>query len=110
MGDDLTVMLNEIATLLRRQIEQHDAMIRGTEEMRTKMIVQSPHLQEIRQRVEENREKWQRSRETREASWEGARERAAQMHEEDKQFKERLLAELERHNRALESLLTRLLG
>ena len=108
MGDDLTVMLNEIATLLRRQIEQHDAIIRRTEEMRTKMIVQ-PHLQGIRQRVEENREKWERSRETREASWEGARERAAQMHEEDKQFKERLLAELERHNRALESLLTRLL-
>src|SRR5215831_17300066 len=61
MGDDLTLILNEIATLLRRQIEQHDAMIHRTEEMRTKMIEQSPHLQEIRQRVEENREKWQRA-------------------------------------------------
>src|SRR5262249_39584875 len=109
MGDDLTVVLNEIATLLRRQIEQHDAMLRRTEGMRTKMTEQYPHLQEIWQRVEESREKFERSREIREASLEGARDRAGQMREEDKQFKERLLAELERHNRALESLLTRLL-
>ncbi len=110
MGDDLTVVLNEIATLLRRQIEQHDAMIRRTEDMRTKMTERYPHLQEIRQRVEENREKFERSREIREASLEEARERAAQMREEDKQFKERLLAELEQHNRLLESFLTRFLG
>ena len=97
MADELTGVLQEIATLLRRQVEQHDAMVERGREMQARFSTGTVGAGFGREEFEKRREAGQAE----------MRERGEKYREEDRQYKRDLLAALDRHNRTLESILAR---
>ena|SRR5438552_11643493 len=99
MTDETAAVLQEIAALLRRQVEQHDAMAQRAEEARLRFAERPGLVSTVsggmrHEEMDKRREEMQ--------------VRAEQYRDEERQFKQRLLAELERHNHLIESLLERL--
>jgi hypothetical protein len=93
MTDEISEVLKQISALLQRKVEQHDETVRRAEEMRQKMGAPQPHMLHMREAMGE---RWAEM----ESKWEKVRQ-------EESQFRERLLAELQRHNQLLESLLAK---
>jgi hypothetical protein len=114
MADETASVLREIATLLRRQVEQHDATERRTEELRQRLGEGSGTfrlqgaLEATSNRMNEARNRMNEARQTSLERMEKSREESARYREEDRHFKERLLAELVKQNHLLESLLAKL--
>jgi hypothetical protein len=106
--DEITSTLKEIAVLLSRQVEQQDATARWNQEARERFgqgrvgVVGMP--EEMRQR----REEFEKRREEMQGNLEKSREQFVEQRREDREFRQRLLAELERHNQLLEVLVKRL--
>jgi hypothetical protein len=96
--------LQEIATLLRRKVEQHDEIVQRGEKIRQRFGERGGFITSVGTMREERG----RRRDEVQAQMEKNREESAKHREEDRHFKERLLAELERHNHLIESLLARL--
>jgi len=115
MSDETVAALQEIAGLLRRRVEQQDEQARRSEELHkqseerfAEMDVfksEMPDLPKMQQDSENLMEEFRQEVEQRRAGEKREKER---LQEEDRQFKQRLLAELERHNTAIEHLLARL--
>ena len=106
MPDETTAALQDIASLLRRRVEQHDESLKRSEERMAKMDAQARTLglDRMHKQSEQRLSKYTEEAEQRRQQEERQRER---LQEEDRQFKQRLIAELERHNLLLERLLSR---
>src|SRR4051812_33740654 len=97
-GNDQTAALQEIAALLRRRVEQEDEKCRCAQEAQERIKetfgatkdLKMPHFSQMEERIASARDEREQSR------------------AEDRAFKVRLLAELERHNALIERLLARL--
>ncbi len=109
MPDETTVVLQEIANLLRRRVEQQDEMAKRSQE----------NIARIEERKSEGISGVDRIREEgalrsaemvakMEKKNEQAKQERDKLQQEQRQFQERLVAELERHNSLLERLLSRL--
>jgi hypothetical protein len=98
MKNELTAVLKEIASLLRRQLEQHDSIRERADEVR----------QQLGQRRDSFRQGGEARREQMESRMANAREQSAEYRRGERELKERLLAQLERHNQLLEQLVARL--
>src|SRR6185436_3863032 len=93
MTEEMGVVLNQISDLLRRMLDRQDEMRRQYEESKlNRRPIERPDFKAMREESERRAEEIQKQ---------GARHReeAARKREEDVQFRERLLSELERHNR-----------
>lgn len=98
MPDETTVALQEIAGLLRRRVEQHDEALKQSAERIAKMdaqMVPRPDFDKFREENEQRVSEYTDKAEQRRQQEEQQRER---LQAEDRQFKQRLIAELERHN------------
>jgi hypothetical protein len=95
MTEEMGVVLNQISDLLKRMLDRQDEMRRHFEE--SKHIIRPVERPDFKAMREES-----------ESRMEEGRKRAARNREEDVQFRERLLSELERHNRLLETLIERI--
>jgi hypothetical protein len=94
MPDETTAALQEIAGLLRRRVEQQDEQAKKAEARR-------PGLDQMRERSDRQNATFRELAEERQQKQET-------LQEEDRQFKQRLIAEMERHNLLLERLLSRM--
>ena len=119
MTDDMTAALQEIAGLLRQRVEQHDEQDRRAEESRREskafQAIMERQRQEMSDLAKFETESKQRFQERMQTTMEVAEQRRQQDREEkerfvaaDREFKGRLLAEIERHNALLEHLLARM--
>jgi methyl-accepting chemotaxis protein len=108
VSDEIEKTLKEIAVLLRRQVEQQDASVRRGEEMREKFGQRLTGFSGMREDMRQRREEFEKRREDINSNMEKSREQAAEHRREEREFRQRLLAELERHNQLLEALVKHL--
>ncbi len=108
MPDEITAALLEIASLLRRRVEQQDEMVKRTEERMAKHDQRDLVTSGIDKIREEGQLKLAEMSAKMEKRSEQARQEKERLQEEERQFKQRLLVELERHNSLLERLLSRM--
>jgi len=102
MAEELGGVLREVSAILQRLSDQNEAAVRQREEDRARWeanrgmsmlrIERSGRAEEINKRFEESRAMQARHR------------------EEDVQFRQKLLLEIERHNQLLETLITKLVA
>ena len=112
MSDDVNDVLKEIAQLLRRQIALQEAQAMRVERQ-LEIVRERPPLPDrtaVRDAMEMPRERPQRPdftgmREAMDERMAKMTERAEQRFEEDREFRARLFAALERHNALIERLL-----
>ena len=108
MPEDLGTVLNQVAGLLTRIADQNDvrqARIKESE------VRNKGRFEEMQKRMESIRLKqpdFSQQREDMKRNMEESRARGAKNREEDVEFRQRLLTEIERHNRLLETLIERL--
>ena len=113
MSDESTTALREIAELLKKRVEQEDAVAaralesskRGAEfsaRMRLQTEEAQARSEEMRRKTEEMKKQF--SPENRES----ARAEMEHRREEERQFRKSLLSELERHNTLINEILNRL--
>jgi hypothetical protein len=113
MSDESTTALREIAELLKKRVEQEDAVAaralessKRSAEMTARFQARTEETQsrseEFRRKMEETRKAF--SPEDREKS----RAEIESRREEERQFRKSLLSELERHNTLLNEILNRL--
>jgi hypothetical protein len=98
MADELNGVLKEIATLLHRQVELHEessARIIQAQEANKKQREEFAAISKKRQ-------------DEMDASMAKSRELGPKLREDDRKFKEQLLAALDRQNQALEIIISRL--
>ncbi len=105
---DETAALQEIASLLRRRVEQQDEMAKRSEERIEKLQVQQSLAKSPTQVQEESERHLEEMTAKMDAKTEQVRQEKEKFQQEQRQFQERLLAELERHNTLLEGLLRQL--
>ena len=106
MADETTAALLEIAGLLRRRVEQQDEMVKRTEERMAKHDQRDPVTSGIDKIREEGQLKLAEMSAKMETRSEQARQEKERIQDEERQFRQRLLGELERHNLLLERLLS----
>lgn len=100
--DETVSALQEIASLLRRRIEQQEEIAQRSEERTAKRV---PDIEKIQ---EDSKQRMAQIKVRFEQRDEQARLEKEQLQQEERHFKQQLLAELERHNAFLEQLLLRL--
>jgi hypothetical protein len=108
MTDEMGAVLREISALLRRIAEQNELQVRQRSEVEERGKVR---LQAITAKMEEARQArpdFAKTREEMAKRMEQSRTIATQQRQEDVRFRERLLAELERHNHLLEALIEKM--
>jgi hypothetical protein len=112
MSDESTTALREIAELLKKRVEQEDAVAARTLEGQKRAAEMTARMQglteEMQARSEEFRRKMEETRKP--FSPEDREKTRAEMEnrrEEDRQFRKSLLSELERHNTLLSEIIER---
>ncbi len=108
MPDDTTAALQEIASLLRRRVQQQAEMAERSEKRMVEIAERNAATLSPDKIHEEGQRRSEELRATLLKGDEETRQQKAHFQEEERQFKQRLLAELERHNALLERLLSRL--
>lgn len=108
MPDDTTAALQEIASLLRRRVQQQDEMAERTEKRMEEIRTRDPATSNIDQIREDAKQRTDNMSAMLEKRRKETQLEKAHLQEEERQFKQRLLAELERHNALLDRLLSRL--
>ena len=95
MSDEVVAALTDLAKVLRRQVEQtNEGVVRAEKQMAVFEARQQP---DFSKQMEENAAHMRRSM-----------ERAETMRAEEREFRDRLFATLDRQNALLEQLITRL--
>jgi hypothetical protein len=107
MAEDLGGVLREVSALLQRLTEQNDAATRQREEDRSRW--QANRGQRLQSFTLERPDPNGRAEEMRNRM-EESRALAAKYREEDVQFRQKLLHEIERHNQLLETLIAKLVA
>lgn len=102
MADDLTAVLQELANLLRRRIEQGDAMTARAAEMAARTAERFDRVNRL------ELPNFARFSEEHDAMLAKQREAAERVAAENREFRERLLTLVDRQNALLERLLERL--
>jgi hypothetical protein len=102
MAEDLGGVLRDVSTLLQRLTEQNEATARQREEDRARLEA-NRGLQKIDFLRPKPNEELNRKLEE-------SRALQAKHREEDVQFRQKLLQEIERHNQLLETLITKLVA
>lgn len=108
MPDETVAALQEIASLLRQRVEQHNIMAKRSEERMEKFDQQKtaiPDLKESHKDFERRMEERHKEAEQRRQEEQAQKQR---LQEEERQFKQHLLTELGRHNDLLEQIVSRL--
>jgi len=108
MTDEMGIALREISGLLRRIAEQNDLRMRQRAEVEERG---KERLQTMMAKMEESRQArpdFAKSRDEMAKRMEESRRLATQHREEDLRFREKLLAEFERHNLLLEALIEKM--
>ena len=117
MAEELGGVLQEVSTLLRRLTEQNDALARQREENRSRWDAnreaQRGRMEEASKRLQASlteRPDPKKQAEEMRIRMEESRALSAKHREEDVQFRQKLLLEIERHNQLLETLITKLVA
>jgi len=112
MSDNLADVLKEVSGLLGRIAEQNEKSAKRSEEFRLRGEESRKSMQE---RLADganissaSRPDFQKSREDMAKRMEESRAISARHREEDVDFRERLLSEIQRHNELLEALISKL--
>ena len=108
MPDETVSALQEIASLLRRRIEQQEEMAQRSEERMAKLDERKSHIPALEKIQEDSKQRLTQMKAQFEQRDEHKQAEKEKLQQEDREFKQRLLAELERHNSLLEQLLSRL--
>jgi rubrerythrin len=108
MPEDLATVLSEVAGLLKRIADQNDARQERFKESEGRNKGRFEEMQKRMESLRTNRPDFAQQREDMKRNMEDSRARGAKNREEDVEFRQRLLAEIERHNRLLEKLIERL--
>ena len=108
MENETAAALKEIAELLRKRVEQEDAVA-------SRAIESSKRAAEMTARMKASAESVRNlvtdvGVRPVPGKWEDMRAEMERRHEEERQFRQRLIAELERHNGLLTDILERLKG
>lgn len=107
MSDETAEVLREIASLLRRRVEQHEKLAQQAEERMATTQLQAS-VKDLSKWSEDSNQRFAKLAETMGKTQEQEAKKKALLQEQEVQFKNRLLAELERHNGLLERLLSKL--
>ena len=108
MAEDIGTVLNQLAGLLKRIADQNDARQERFKETEVRNKGRFEEMQKRMESIRSNRPDFTRQREDMKRNMEESRARGVKNREEDVEFRERLLSEIERHNRLLETLIQRL--
>lgn len=107
MAEELASVLNQVAGLLTRIAEQNDARQGRMKEFEVRNKGRSEEFQKRMEEFRNNRPDFRQQRAEMKERMEESRVMQAKHRQEDVEFRQRLLNELERHNRLLESLIER---
>ena len=120
MAEDLSGVLREISALLQRMTEQNDVAARERAESRVRWDANKEQREANQRRIEESSKRWETSISNRPDFKKQAEEMRTRMEEsrvlqdkrreEDVQFRQKLLYEIERHNQLLETLIAKLVA
>jgi leucyl aminopeptidase (aminopeptidase T) len=108
MPEDIGPVLNQIAGLLTRLADQNDVRQKRAEEFESRNKGRSEEFQKRMESVQRNRPDFTLQRAEMKERLEESRALQARIRVEDVEFRDRLLNEMERHNRLLEKLIERL--
>ena len=109
MPDETTALL-EIASLLRRRVEQHDEMAKRSEEQMDRFQEQQSAAKTVAQIHDEGAVQRDEMMKRYKQRDEEARQEKIVLQDEHRQFQTGLLEELKRHNALLEGLLQHLIN
>jgi hypothetical protein len=108
MAEDIGPILNQIAALLTRMADQNDARQEHFKELEIRNKGRSEEFRKRMESVQINRPDFNQQRVEMKERMEESRVLGEKRRQEDLEFKQRLLNEIERHNRLLETLIERL--
>jgi hypothetical protein len=108
MAEDIGPVLNQIAALLTRMSDQNDARLEHFKELEIRNRGRGEEMQKRLESMRSNRPDFTQQRADMKKNMEEARVLGEKRRQEDLEFKQRLLNEIERHNRLLETLIERL--
>ena len=108
MPDETTAVLQEIASLLRRRVEQVDEMTVRSEERLGAIDLTRKTMPDLTKLQEESQQTMAEMFAENEKRRQTEKEERIRLQEAEREFKRQLLAELDRHNSLLERLLAKL--
>jgi hypothetical protein len=117
MSDEAVAALQEIVSLLRRRVEQHDEDVRRAQDVQRQTMERLAEIntgrepdvrrarEESRRKIEEMERRSEEAAKVGEQRMKEMKQEQERRYEDEREFRRRLLAELERHNSLLEQLL-----